>query len=300
MDSRDINWKKYISYFKFWFLAILLLAVLLVVLLAVRGRESAAERTNQECDTQERVFDYADVLTADQEEALRAVIAEQEKRTACDIVLVTLNESLADYAAAYEEELGYLTPDRYTMVYADNFYDEHKFGYDRPYGDGVLLLDNWYREADGGVYSWLSTCGRAEDRFSSSMIDSLLMEALANADQDPYGAYVKYVNLFAEMMTESGGIPDIPVFAPLVLAVLGTVLFVESALRNHRGSKTVNLTTYVEGGKPELKRQEDIFLRKTVTKRHIERNTGSGGGGGGGGHHTSSRGVSHGGGGHRR
>ena len=123
MDSRDINWKKYISYFKFWFLAILLLAVLLVVLLAVRGRESAAERTNQECDTQERVFDYADVLTADQEEALRALIAEQEKRTACDIVLVTLNESLADYAAAYEEELGYLTPDRYTMVYADNFYD---------------------------------------------------------------------------------------------------------------------------------------------------------------------------------
>lgn len=300
MDSRDINWKKYISYFKFWFLAILLLAVLLVVLLAVRGRESAAERTNQECDTQERVFDYADVLTADQEEALRALIAEQEKRTACDIVLVTLNESLADYAAAYEEELGYLTPDRYTMVYADNFYDEHKFGYDRPYGDGVLLLDNWYREADGGVYSWLSTCGRAEDRFSSSMIDSLLTEALANADQDPYGAYVKYVNLFAEMMTGSGGIPDIPVFAPLVLAVLGTVLFVESALRNHRGSKTVNLTTYVEGGKPELKRQEDIFLRKTVTKRHIERNTGSGGGGGGGGHHTSSRGVSHGGGGHRR
>ena len=300
MDSRDINWKKYISYFKFWFLAILLLAVLLVVLLAVRGRESAAERTNQECDTQERVFDYADVLTADQEEALRALIAEQEKRTACDIVLVTLNESLADYAAAYEEELGYLTPDRYTMVYADNFYDEHKFGYDRPYGDGVLLLDNWYREADGGVYSWLSTCGRAEERFSSSMIDTLLTEALANVDQDPYGAYVKYVNLFAEMMTESGGIPDIPVFAPLVLAVLGTVLFVESALRNHRGSKTVNLTTYVEGGKPELKRQEDIFLRKTVTKRHIERNTGSGGGGGGGGHHTSSRGVSHGGGGHRR
>ena len=36
-----------------------------------------------------------------------------------------------------------------------------------------------------------------------------------------------------------------------------------------------------------------------MTKRHIERNTGSGGGGGGG-HHTSSRGVSHGGGGHRR
>ena len=301
MDSRDINWKKYISYFKFWFLAILLLAVLLVVLLAVRGRESAAERTNQECDTQERVFDYADVLTADQEEALRALIAEQEKRTTCDIVLVTLNESLADYAAAYEEELGYLTPDRYTMVYADNFYDEHQFGYDRPYGDGVLLLDNWYREADGGVYSWLSTCGRAEERLSSSMIDALLTEALANVEQDPYGAYVKYVNLFAEMMTE-GRAPKISVLVPLAAAVLGTALFAGGSLKHHKGSKTVNPTTYVEGGKPELKRREDIFLRKTVTKRHIERSSGDGGGGGGGGggHHTSSGGVSHGGGGHRR
>ena len=76
MDNRDINWKKYVSYFKFWFLAILLLAVLFAVLLAVHERGSTAERTNQECDTQERVFDYADVLTGEQEEALRVLIAE--------------------------------------------------------------------------------------------------------------------------------------------------------------------------------------------------------------------------------
>ena len=45
--------------------------------------------------------------------------------------------------------------------------------------------------------------------------------------------------------------------------------------------------------------QSDLFLHKTVTRRHIERNTGGSGGGGGGGH-VSSGGVSHGGGGHSR
>ena len=184
MNNRYINWKKYFFYFRYWFLAILLLAVLALILLAARKSGSTSERANQECDTQERVFDYADVLTSDQEESLRALISEAEAETACDIVLVTLNESLADYAKGYEGELGYIAPDRYTMVYADNFYDGHKFGYDRPCGDGVLLLDNWYREADGGVYSWLSTCGRAENRFSSSMIDALLTEALADVNRD--------------------------------------------------------------------------------------------------------------------
>ncbi|HJA92133.1 MAG TPA: TPM domain-containing protein [Candidatus Eisenbergiella merdipullorum] len=301
MENRDINWKKYISYFKYWFLAILVLAVILGALLVIHGRRSGKERTNEECDTTERVFDYADVMSEEQEDALRALIAEKEMQTGCDIVLVTLDESLADYAKAYENGTGRLQPYQYTMIYADNFYDEHKFGYDRPYGDGVLLLDNWYREADGGVYSWLSTCGRAEKRFSSEMIDSLLTEALADVDSDPYGAYVKYVELFARAMTDTGRSPWIPVYVPIFAALLGTGVFVGSNLKRHKGDKTVSLITYVEGGKPELRRREDIFLRKTVTKRRIEHNSGDGGGrSGGGGSHRSGGGVSHGGGGHRR
>ena len=73
MDNREINWKRYFSYFKYWFLAILVLAVLTVVLFLTGRRENAAVRTNRECDTPERVFDYADVLTPQQEEKLRNV-----------------------------------------------------------------------------------------------------------------------------------------------------------------------------------------------------------------------------------
>lgn len=298
----DVNLKNYIRHFRFYFLAILILAVIWALLFVINNRDSqtAFVRTNQECTTQERVFDYADVLNDSQEADLRALISEKEAQTGCDIVLVTLNESLEDYAKAYESGLGYLEPYQYTMVYADNFYDEHLFGYDKPYGDGVLLLDNWYREADGNVYSWLSTCGRAEAQFSEGMIERLLDQALENVDEDPYGAYREYVTLFAQAMTQGMDTRvEIPIYVPVLGALIAAGIYIGVNLQMNKGMKTVNLNTYVKGGRPRMKRKEDIFLRKTVSKRHIERNSGSGGGGGGG-HHVSSGGVSHGGGGHSR
>lgn len=293
-----MNWKKFFYYFRFYFVLIAVLAIVLVIV--GLKHKTTYVRANQDCLTDERVFDYADVLSDQEEEKLRALIAEKELETGCDIVLVTLNESLEEYAKGYEKQLGYIDTSRYVMVYADNFYDEHNFGFNKVHGDGVLLLDNWYREADGGVYSWLSTCGRAEDRFSSGMIDSLLNEALRRVDDDPYGAYRKYVELFAEMMNGNRGI-HIPAWAAVLLSIVITAAYVLSHLAKNRGEKTVNERTYLaRENQMRMKRKEDIFLRKSVSSRKIETNSGGGRGGGGGGHHVSSGGVSHGGGGHRR
>ena len=68
--------KEYFRYFRFWFIG--LAAVFVVWLFAVGGKmlsgSVGSERTNTECTTDERVFDNADVLTAEEEEAiLRAV-----------------------------------------------------------------------------------------------------------------------------------------------------------------------------------------------------------------------------------
>ena len=296
----DIDWKKFLSYFKFYFLLIAILAVVLAALSVWKKGGTQFVRSNTECDTSERVFDYGEVLTEAEEESLRRLIAQREDETGCDIVLVTLDESLEVYSKGYEAQLGPLAPYEYTMVYADNFYDEHGFGYNKRWGDGVVLVDNWYREADGRVYSWLSTCGRAEGRFSSDMIDSLLNEALRNVDDDPYGAYKKYVNLFAGMMSGQGGLAGrIPVYAPLLAAGIAAAAYIGINIGSNKGTKTVAANTYVTGNAPRMKRREDLFLHKKVTRRHIERKSG-GGGGGGGGHHTSSGGVSHGGGGHSR
>lgn len=296
----DMDWKQFFRYFRFFFLAILILAAVWGILTAVKGPKEGVVRTNAECTTRERVFDGADVLTDEQEDRLRALIAQKEEETGCDIVLVTLDESLEEYARKYEDSQGPLQPYQYTMVYADNFYDEHKFGFDRPCGDGVLLLDNWYREEDGKVYSWLSTCGRAESRFSASMIDDLLNEALENVAGDPYGAYRKYVELFAKAMNGENPAAGIPFWMPLLAALAGTAVFVVVNVNANRGSNTTGVTSYVPQNGTRLKRKEDIFMRKTVTRRRIQRDNGGSGGGGGGGHHVSSGGVSHGGGGHSR
>lgn len=290
--------KGYLRYFRVYFIIILILTVVFAALKFTESGRQPAQRGNTEATEQERVFDYANKLTAEEEDSLRRLIAKREAQTGCDIVLVTRDESLEEYARGFEEQLGPLRPYQYVMVYADNFYDQHGFGYDKPHGDGVLLLDNWYRESDGKVYSWLSTCGRAKERFSSEMIDELLDKALEDVESNPYKAYKKYVNLFYYDMT---GKMHIPVFAVILAAAAAAAVYVGINLGRNKGQKTTGVTAYVSGGRPQIRSQSDLFLRKTVTRRHIERNTGgSGGSGGGGGSHVSSGGVSHGGGGHSR
>ena len=289
--------KGYLKYFRVYFIIILVLAVVFILLSLVKPGEKQTVRSNTECTTTERVFDYADKLTEKEENNLRELIARREKETGCDIVLVTLDESLEEYAKGYEDRLGSLQPYQYTMVYADNFYDEHMFGYNKPQGDGVLLLDNWYRESDGSVYSWLSTCGKAQDRFSSSMIDDLLNEALEDVESNPYKAYTKYVNLFYSDMT---GKKEIPAVLMIAIAAAATAVYIGVNLGRNKGRKTTGVTTYVAGGHPQIRSQSDIFINKTVTRRHIQRDDNSSGGSGGGGGHVSSGGGSHGGGGHSR
>lgn len=268
--------KKFFFYFRIYFIIIVILAAVLVIL-NMKNSDGAYVRTNQDCATAERVFDYADVLTDTEEEQLRKLIAKSELETGCDIVLVTLNESLKEYAERYEDQLGPLYTSEYVMVYADNFYDENNFGFDRVHGDGVLLLDNWYREADGRIYSWLSTCGRVEERFSSDMIDSLLNDALENVDDDPYGAYRKYVEIFTREM--KGGI-HIPVWAVILTSGILTVFFLCMHLADYSNRKTVDENTYLAPeGAVRMKKKEDLFLRKTVVKRKREVSNGSGGGG---------------------
>ena len=93
--------REYFRYFKWLYIVLAAAALLTVVLHTGHGALAKAmdyQRTNTQCVTDERVFDKADVLTDKEEEKLRRLIAKREKQTGCDIVLVTLNEPLAEYA----------------------------------------------------------------------------------------------------------------------------------------------------------------------------------------------------------
>lgn len=296
--------KEYFRHFRFLFIAFGIIVALGIVsnLIKLYEGEFSTERTNTECTTEERVFDYADVLTDEEEDKLRAQIAEREKQIKADIVLVTLNESLKEYALSYDPAAEYY---EFTMIYADNFYEEHNFGYNKPIGDGVLLLDNIYREDDGSIYTWMCTTGKAEERYSTGMIDRIMDVFYENVDSDPYLAYKTFVDNVYNDMTDSGPMAEeIPHYLSYLCGAVAALIYILVNLSSRKGRKTVNTRTYVNGGQPNYKRKEDMFLRKNVTSRTIETSSGGSGGGhssgGGGGHHTSSGGHSHGGGGHSR
>lgn len=289
--------KKFVQIFKIPLIifGVFLIAGIICKIIVDKRPKIEFERNNSQCTT-ERVFDYADRLTDEEEDVLREKIRLAEESCGTDIVVVVLDESLEEYAKYYESIIGPVEPYQYTMVFADNFYDENAFGYNKPHGDGVLFVDNWYRESDGGVYSWLSTSGKAMDELTTDNIEFLLDLSLENVEDDPAYAYGSVVDMVAGYLN-----PNIPlgeglggIISVLFGLVAGLIFFIAN-FGGKKGEKTVQARTYVKSGNADVRERQDIFLTKTVTRRKIETQSGSGGGS-----HVSAGGHSHGGGGHRR
>ena len=284
--------REYFRYFK-WIYIILAAMGLLTALLHVGhwGLAKAADyqRTNTECATAERVIDGAGVLSDKEEEKLRRLIARREKQTGCDIVLVTLKEPLEEYARAIEP--GVISSE-YVRVFAEQYWENNGLGYDKPDGDGVILVDNWSREDDGKIHTWLCTTGRAYDAYYVEDVDHLLDNVYRYIEKDPYRAYRAYVNTFYHDMMGMRMVHfSVPGYIPWLIGAIAAVIFICCNWRSKEGKKTTTAKTYVAGREPVFRVSQDRFLRKAVTSHKIQTSSGRGGGGGGrshgggGGHH---------------
>lgn len=290
-EIKQLARKQYIHYFRFWFIALGILAAITGIFWAVRTLATFGAARENDVAPAERVYDYADVLTDEEEENLRNHIAKQEKKYKIDLVLVTINEEI--------ESQGYW--DTVMMNKADDFYDQNNYGYNKVHGDGALLLDNWYEDENGSQKgSWLSTCGIVEMRFGYDEIDRVLDVVYKKVEKSPYEAYKAYVDKTCELTVSDGIV--IPWLAIFLVSTLVAFIYAAIHLVQRPAKDTAAPNQYVAGGKPQMKGQSDTFMHKNVTKRVISTSSGgsSGGHSGGGGHHRSSGGVSHGGGGRRR
>lgn len=288
--------RQYLKYFKIWFIVIGVLAVITVFFFIGNQPGEAVVRSNSQAPS-ERVYDQADVLTDSEEEKLRALIAESEENIKADIILVTTNLVMEESGAAYNGSW-----EINMMNTADDFYDQKGFGFDKPLGDGVLLLDNWY-EGQGG--SWLSTCGRLVDEFSLSEIDRVL-DAVYYGIEYGSGAYEGYRDGIEEIVRIAGGETkglDKGSYwlGAFFVSTIAAMIYIFVKLRNKEGEKTVVPGTYIQGS-PIMNVKQDQFIRKVVTRRRIPRQSSGSGGrsSGGGGSHRSSSSTRHGGGGRRR
>lgn len=276
--------KTYFKKFKVLFIVLACMLAVYLILFFVKGTPKGYTRTNTSCKTEERVFDYGELLSDEEEESLRQLIAQREQQIGCDIILVTLNESVGDSMYGL-------------MNYADDFYDENEFGYNEPWGDGVLLVDNWYSYGDYNGDIWMSTSGRAEDKYSSRMIDDLLDDVCEVVNRNPYEAYTRYVNdVYYDMSAGSFANFRLTGMTILIIAAIVTAIYLISNIAASKTKKTTTSKTYLGQGKSILNDQRDVFVTKHTRTRRIESSS-SGGHSGGGGHHTSSGGHSHGGGG---
>lgn len=261
--------KEYIKRFWIWYAIVAVLAVVYLVL-GIKGENGTDtyKRTNTECLTQERVFDMADKLTDDEEDKLRKRISEAEQKIGVDIVLVTLMDSSLDT----EKEM---------MEYADYFCIDNKFGYNKAVGDAVVYVDNW-----SNGYVWMSTSGKAQVRYSSSMINNVIDRACAVVNSNPYKGYERYVSQVESDMSSKLGLGNvITPMASFLAALMVTIIYLIVNLSGRKGKKTTTPETYVAAnGQPALHNAQDIFITKRVTRRRIE--SSSGGGGGGGSHST--------------
>ena len=298
-DIRVEARRQYLTYFKIWFIVIGILAVIASVFWIRNRLEEKIVRNNNQAPA-ERVYDYADVLTAGEEEKLRTYIAKAEEEIKADIVLVTMNQVMEGAGSSHNGS--WETNMRNT---ADDFYDQNGFGYDKPQGDGVLLLDNWY---SGQAGSWLSTCGRMIDEFYMSDTDRVLNVVYYEIEYGS-GVYSAYRKALEEIVAVAGneGVTSGGAYwgGTFLISTIAALIFIFTKLRNKEGEKTVVSGTYVEGT-PITNIRQDQFIRRVVTRRKIPRqNTSAGGHGMGSGSrstgaHRSSGGVSHGGGGRRR
>lgn len=307
-DAKKEARKQYLHYFRFWFIGVGIVLVLALVTNIPRLIVRYSSRTNTNVSS-ERVYDYADVLTDEEEEALRELIAKLEKKCHADLVLVTINEAVGSDDYTWNQTM---------MKTADDLFEDAQnnyaqpYGWDEAYGDGALLLDNWYEDDNGSQKgSWLSTSGKMIQIIGSYEESNVFSAMDPYIDSDPYRAYKAALERLADYGEVSTGnsLGTDMVAGSFVIATIAASIYAMICMKNAKAKDTTTAETYVLNGRPQVRVHEDRFLRKDLRRRHIERDhSGGGGGGSRGGHHgggsygthSSSSGHSHGGGGRRR
>ena len=233
-----------------------------------------------------KVYDYAELLTEDQEKQLALKAKDILARHNIDIAIVTVNT----------------TNGLSSMEYADDFYDYNPFGYGNDASGLLMLINMEEREV------WISTTGNAITIFTDRNIDSLLDVVYTGLSQ---GDYYKAGNAFlseSERYISKWEFQQKPfrekytVFHILFFSLFfgfgagGFITFILFIFSKKSISGKPHMSTYQDNF--ELTTRRDNFLSTNTTRSAIPKNVSSSGSSRSGGSttHTSSSGRTHGGG----
>lgn len=239
----------------------------------------------------QKVYDKAELLTAEQIQTLETECIAIAKEKSLDIIILTTSDAEGKTSTAY----------------ADDFYDINKFGYEAENGTGILLLiDMDNRKA------WISTSGDAIKYFTDARIDLMLDNIFEYLPNEDY--YNSCITFLSDIKTYMGVLPSsnntytgtTPVenksyievfqdnlFIYIIISIVAGAIGACIMVVNSGGKMTVGSTTYLNKSSVKMNKSFEQYINTTITTRKIENNND----GGGSSTHTSSGGDTHGGGG---
>lgn len=235
-------------------------------------------------DTTQKVYDYAQVLTATQEADLKRSI---------DLYIANNNMDMALVTVKYHNKNN-------TMNYADDFYDYNGFGIGPNYDGIIFVIDFTFGYTD----IWMSTTGTAIDVYTDTRIDSIL-DSVANKKND---GYYEMLNVFVEKANYYAG-QGIPTYENyndnyinwkniiIISLIIPTIIIIILILKNKMVKASTTAGIYLLKDSVLINKRNDKFITTHTTSVRI--NDSSSSSGGGSSTHRSSSGRSHGGGGRR-
>ncbi len=271
------------------FLSALILSLLVLLLpSAVFAEEGNSYTTNsgetvvvqKVPDNSVRVYDYADLLTQEEEASLTEQIAKTEQNRNCTVIVLTEPAGYIPMDFSYGTET--------SQYFAEQFYLDNNF----PEDGWIFLIDMNNRVL------WSAGHGRFyQQKYANYAQSTIYDDTLACArDGDYYGACRAFVKDIYKL--DNTLYKLIPTPISIVISAVLTALTTLGLLGKHSKTQPVhNAKIAIRTLNYRQVQHNVVFLGKRTRTRHIERSSGSGGGGGGGGTMHSGGGFSGGGGG---
>lgn len=240
-------------------------------------------------DADDKIYDFSDVLTAEEEQLLKDKIEEFISLTNMDVVIVTV-----DLPYSYDSK---------NEEYAADFYDYNDFGINFDKYSGILLLRNTY---SSDPYYNIYTFGDAQLYYTGNVGEAILDDIYYTLHNEYYvegfELFVNKLNFYYNegipsynknlRVDEDGYLyrvyiaPVIPIIGISSIVTLITMLILVS--KNKTVIKATEAKEYLKN--IEYNRREDKFVSSHTTHYTISSSSGGSSGGGGFSHSGSSGG----------
>ena len=231
--------------------------------------------TTPAIDATEKVYDFADLFTDEEEQQLYTKITNYINEYNLDLAVVTIDEN-----------------NKTPREYADDFYDYNDFNQQ---GGILFLIDMDNRKI------YMSTTGQAIKMYNDYRINTALDEVYTYmSDEEYYEGTSSYIDKISNYAKE--GIPTSnkeeksltsSIFMSLLIGLIGTAIIMAILIfKNKMVRKATTAREYLNKNSIKIQNMGEILISSNTTKHEIDHSSS------GSSTHTGSSGSSHGGGGH--